>query len=62
MLLAVQLKFNFVGDILYKTDKWNGLGKEFEKIGGRIFYFPYTQSTSSTLVNQTLKKLRMGNA
>lgn len=47
---------------MYKTDKWNGLGKEFEKIGGRIFYFPYTQSISSTLVNQTLKKLRMGNA
>ena len=57
-------KFNvmFVGDDWYKTDKWDGLDKEFEKLGVRIIYFPYTMSTSSTLINQTLEKLRMGSA
>ncbi|PAT36622.1 adenylyltransferase/cytidyltransferase family protein [Vandammella animalimorsus] len=53
-------KFNlmFVGDDWYQTDKWNGLDQEFERLGVRIVYFPYTQSTSSTLINQTLERLR----
>lgn len=57
-------KFNvmFVGDDWYKTDKWAGLDIEFEKLGVRIIYFPYTKSTSSTLINQTLERLRTGQA
>lgn len=56
-------KFNvmFVGDDWYKTDKWDGLDKEFEKLGVSIIYFPYTKSTSSTLINHTLEKLRSKN-
>jgi glycerol-3-phosphate cytidylyltransferase len=57
-------KFNvmFVGDDWYKSDKWKGLDNDFDKIGVRIIYFPYTQSTSSTLINQTLDNLRSGDA
>lgn len=57
-------KFNvmFVGDDWYRTDKWDVLEKDFEKLGVRIIYFPYTKSTSSTLINQTLEKLRMVSA
>lgn len=53
-------KFNimFVGDDWYKTDKWKEFDAEFAKRDVRIMYFPYTQSTSSTLINETLKKLR----
>lgn len=55
-------KFNvmFVGDDWYKTDKWDDLDKEFKELGVRVMYFPYTRSTSSTLINQTLEKLRAG--
>lgn len=53
-------KFNimFVGDDWYKSDKWKDLDEQFTKLGARIIYFPYTQSTSSTLINETLKNLR----
>jgi len=53
-------KFNimFVGDDWYKTDKWRELDQEFSRLGVRILYFPYTSNTSSTLINQTLEKLR----
>jgi glycerol-3-phosphate cytidylyltransferase len=55
-----KLQFNvmFVGDDWYKSDKWNELGKKFEEVGVRIVYFPYTEGTSSTLINQTLNNLR----
>ena len=48
----------FVGDDWFRTDKWNGLDKEFAEIGVNIVYFPYTQNTSSSLINETLNKLR----
>jgi len=48
----------FVGDDWYKTDKWEEFDNEFTSKGVRIVYFPYTKSTSSTLINETLKKLR----
>lgn len=53
-------KFNimFVGDDWYKTDKWQQFDKEFKEIGVRVVYFPYTKGTSSTLINQTLQRLR----
>lgn len=55
-----KLKFDvmFVGDDWYGTDKWNDLEKEFNVVGVRIIYFPYTKGTSSTLINQTLNSLR----
>lgn len=55
-----RLKFDvmFVGDDWYKTDKWLDFEKEFEKRNVKIIYFPYTKGTSSTLINETLLKLR----
>lgn len=53
-------KFNvmFVGDDWYKSEKWEEFDREFTEAGVKIIYFPYTKSTSSTLINATLEKLR----
>ena len=48
----------FVGDDWFKTDKWNKIEKELNGRGVNIIYFPYTKGTSSTLINETLNKLR----
>ena len=48
----------FVGDDWYGTDKWNGFEDELSVNGVEIVYFPYTNTTSSTLINETLIKLR----
>ncbi len=57
-----RLKFDimFVGDDWFNSPKWKELDKQFKKVGVKIIYFPYTQNTSSTLINDTLKKLREG--
>ena len=61
------LKFNvvFVGDDWQNTDKWNKIESDFNKIGVKVVYFPYTEGTSSTLINEILvnerKKLRGGD-
>ncbi|MED5619844.1 adenylyltransferase/cytidyltransferase family protein [Ideonella sp. BN130291] len=53
-------KFNvmFVGDDWYQNDKWKQLDAAFAEREVRILYFPYTKTTSSTLINQTLQRLR----
>ena len=48
----------FVGDDWYKSDKWEDFDKQFKAVNVRVIYFPYTKSTSSTLINQTLQNLR----
>lgn len=48
----------FVGDDWYDTDKWKGHESDLEKIGCKVIYFPYSQATSSSLINETLQKLR----
>lgn len=48
----------FVGDDWYKTDKWQRIDMEMRENGVRVIYFPYTKTTSSTLINQTLQSLR----
>ena len=55
-----KLKFDvmFVGDDWYASDKWEELEKQFKEVGVRIIFFPYTKGTSSTILNQTLEKLR----
>lgn len=55
-----KLKFDvvFVGDDWFKTPKWEEIEAKFKEVGVRIIYFPYTKSTSSTLLNETLLKLR----
>lgn len=48
----------FVGDDWYKSDRWNELDENFRAANVRIVYLPYTKGTSSTLINETLNKLR----
>ena len=43
----------------YHPDKKGGNEEKFKEVGVRIVYFPYTKGTSSTLLNDTLKKLRI---
>lgn len=52
----------FVGDDWYQTEKWKEFDKQFNDVGVKIIYFPYTKSTSSTLINETLIKLRSNDA
>ena len=53
-------KFNmiFVGDDWYLSDKWQDIDRDFQERGVRVIYFPYTKTTSSTVINQTLERLR----
>ncbi len=55
-----KLKFDvmFVGDDWYASKKWRELDEKFKEVGVRIVYFPYTQGTSSTLLNEVLNKIR----
>ena len=57
-----KLKFDvmFVGDDWYGSSKWQEYDRQFNEVGVRIVYFPYTKGTSSTLINQTLATLRKG--
>ena len=48
----------FVGDDWKGTEKWNEYERQFREVGVEIVYFPYTKGTSSTLMNETLLKLR----
>ena len=49
-----KIKFDvmFVGDDWKGTEKWSQYEIEFEKVGVKIIYFPYTKGTSSTLINE----------
>lgn len=55
-----RIKFDimFVGDDWFKSEKWQILDEQFKEVGVKIIYLPYTQGTSSTLINQTLLELR----
>jgi glycerol-3-phosphate cytidylyltransferase len=55
-----RIKFNimFVGDDWYKSEKWVSIEKELSAVGVPVLYFPYTQTTSSTLINQILEEKR----
>ena len=48
----------FVGDDWKGTDKWNKIEADLNAVGAKVVYFPYTKGTSSTLINETLNKLR----
>lgn len=50
----------FVGDDWFKSPRWKSLEEKFKNVGVRVVYFPYTKGTSSTLINETLTKLREG--
>ena len=55
-----KLKFNklFVGDDWYNSKKWDSFEFELDKRNVQIVYFSYTKGVSSTLINETLSKLR----
>ena len=55
-----KLKFDilFVGDDWYQSERWQEMETKFHNVGVKIIYFPYTKGTSSTLINQTLIRLR----
>lgn len=48
----------FVGDDWKGTDKWNKIEEDLAAVGAKVVYFPYTKGTSSTLINETLIRLR----
>ncbi len=58
MWKKLQFDIMFVGDDWFENDRWQFFEEEFKKIGVRVIYFPYTKSTSSTLINTTLEELR----
>ena len=55
-----RLKFDImiVGDDWYNTPKWELIEAKFSELGVRIVFFPYTQGTSSTLLNEILLSKR----
>lgn len=48
----------FVGDDWFRSEKWKDIEKQLSDRNVRVVYFPYTKSTSSTIVNDTLDRLR----
>lgn len=54
----LQFDIMFVGDDWYQNAKWKEYEKELNAKSVKIIYFPYTQGTSSTIINNTLKNLR----
>ena len=55
-----KLKFDilFVGDDWYQDEKWELIEEKFKSVGVKVIYFPYTKGISSTLLNETLNKIR----
>lgn len=51
-----KMKFDviFVGDDWFETPKWKEYENKFNDVNVQIVYFPYTKSTSSTLINEIL--------
>lgn len=50
----------FVGDDWYGTDKWRSYEEKLNKDGVKVIYFPYTKGVSSTIIADTLTKIRDG--
>lgn len=55
-----KLHFNtlFVGDDWFSSPRWQKMEEKFKDVGVKIVYFPYTKSTSSTIISNTLKNLK----
>lgn len=50
----------FVGDDWFNHPRWKEMEEKLRQVNVRVVYFPYTKGTSSTILNETLKKLREG--
>lgn len=48
----------FVGNDWYGTEKWKNFEKTFTEENIKIIYFPYTRGISSTIITETLCKVR----
>lgn len=48
----------FVGDDWKGSDLFSQLEEDFKKLNVEIVYFPYTKGTSSTILRDTLEKIR----
>ncbi|MBR1870649.1 MAG: adenylyltransferase/cytidyltransferase family protein [Kiritimatiellae bacterium] len=55
-----KLRFDilFVGDDWFNHPRWKEMEAKFAAVGVRVVYFPYTKGTSSTILNETLRRLR----
>jgi len=53
-----ELNFNilFHGDDWKNTPMYNEIEKQFHSIGVNLIFFPYTQGTSSTMINHFLQE------
>ena len=56
----VQFTHFFKGDDWRGTDKGLRLEREFAEVGVEVVYFPYTMSTSSTVLRRALRALSGG--
>ena len=54
----IRFDIMFVGDDWHMVPKWEHLQKQFADVGVRIVYFPYTKSTSSTMINDIIAERR----
>lgn len=48
----------FVGDDWRGSEKWNAMEQYFADKNVDVFYFPYTQTTSSTLIRSALENVK----
>ncbi|NRD74147.1 adenylyltransferase/cytidyltransferase family protein [Shewanella sp. VB17] len=54
-------RYLFVGDDWYDTPKWKDFEKQLAEVSCEVIYFPYTEGTSSTLINEALEDIRDSN-
>lgn len=59
-----EMKFDilFVGDDWLGTQSWKEYEKKFLELSVKVIFLPYTRGTTSTLINQTLERLRNDEA
>ncbi|MCL1831439.1 MAG: adenylyltransferase/cytidyltransferase family protein [Oscillospiraceae bacterium] len=57
MCRKLKAEYLFVGDDWYDTPKWKQIEEELANIGTKVVYFPYTKGISSTMLNESLKKI-----
>ncbi len=60
MAMWERLRFDimFVGDDWFNSPRWRQIGASFDDVGVKVVFFPYTQGTSSTLINEVLEERR----
>jgi glycerol-3-phosphate cytidylyltransferase len=45
----------FVGSDWQGTEKWNKYERDLKEVGASVIYFPYTKTTSSTILQNTIR-------